>query len=166
MDGGSSRCPGEDTNMKMIIILVAFVALLAGGGYFAWTTYSAGNGDVDAEVDSGGSEEHIAEAGGDGALFVELDPITAPFIRDGRFAQYIVLTVSLEVSDDEAKLAVRRNMPRLRDAFVSELHALAAMRSPKQKLINLSRIKTRMLAGADRVLGKDVVLDVLVQVAS
>lgn len=146
--------------MKKVIILIALVAALAGGGYFAWTKVSGGEEEVAT------ASEHSAEKSSDNLLYVNLDSITAPFIRDGRFAQYIVLTIALEVANADAKDAVRHNIPRLRDAFISELHTLAAIRSPQQKLINLARVKARLMAGAERVLGKDVVVEVLVQLAS
>ncbi len=144
--------------MKKIIILVVLMAVLGGGGFFAWTQMSGEEEQAGSEQLRGPNDENL--------MFVELDPITAPFIRDGRFAQYIVLTISLEVNDDDAKDMVRRNIPRIRDAFLSELHTLAAMRSPRQRLINLSRIKVRLMSGANRVLGRGVVLDILVQLAS
>lgn len=148
--------------MKKIIILVVLVVLLAGGGYFAWTTFSSKGGKEEAAT----APAHSPEGTDGKLLFVDLEAITAPFIRDGRFAQYVVLTITLEVADADAKDAVRQNIPRIRDVFVTELHALAAIRSPQQKLINLARVKARMMAGAERVLGEGVVTDVLVQLAS
>lgn len=152
----------RDAAMKKIIIMIALVAVLAGGGFYAWTTFSANEGQEETDVAS----DHSGEGTDDTLLFVDLDSLTAPFIRDGRFAQYVVISITLEVADDSAKSTVRRNIPRLRDAFVSELHALAAIRSPQQKLINLARVKARMMAGAERVLGQGIVIDVLVQLAS
>ena len=147
--------------MKKMIIMIVLVAVLAGGGYFAWTTFSAEEGEEETATASAPSGDEAD----DKLLFVDLDAITAPFIRDGRFAQYVVITITLEVADDDAKDTARRNIPRLRDAFVSELHALAAIRSPQQRLINLERVKARMMAGAERVLGQGIVTDVLVQLA-
>ena len=81
------------------------------------------------------------------------------------FAQYVVLVVNLEVANDKNAETVQSEMPRLRDAFVLELNALAAMRSPDQLLINVARVKARLLAGATRVTGPGVVRDVLIQLA-
>lgn len=152
--------------MKKIIIMIAVVAVLGGGGYFAWTTFSAEEGEGEGEDETATASAHSRERTDGNLLFVDLDAITAPFIRDGRFAQYVVLTITLEVVDEDARGTVLKNIPRIRDAFVSELHALAAIRSPQQRLINLARVKARMMAGAERVLGQGVVTDVLVQLAS
>ena len=67
--------------------------------------------------------------------FVELDLLTAPFVRGGKFVQYVVLVVNLEVASDDGVDKVRAVMPRLRDAFVTELHTMATMRNPDQKML-------------------------------
>ena len=79
--------------------------------------------------------------------------------------QCVVLDVSLEVVEERDAGNVRQLTPRLRDAFLRELHRLATIRPASQKLINVARVKARLLAGADRVLGPRVVRDVLVQLA-
>ncbi len=138
-------------------MLLVLVGVLGGGGFFAWTRFAA------TESRSGGTLSLSAAT--EGMHFVEMKALTAPFIRDGVFAQYVVLVINLEVASEAAIETVRELKPRLRDAFVSELHALAAMRPPGQRLINLARVKARLLAGASRVLGPGVVRDILVQIA-
>ena len=139
--------------MKIAIGLLGLVLLLGGGGYFGWTTYFSGD-DVEPSL-----------AADDAPSYIELKPITAPFVRDGKFAHYVVLVVNIEVANETAKSKVKAYMPKLRDAFVTELHALAAVRPSSQRLINVARVKARLMAGTERVLGPDVVRDVLVQLA-
>lgn len=143
--------------MKKILIIVIGLAVLGGGGFFAWTMFMGGQ-------DAGPVDGSLA-ASRESPVYVEMEPLTAPFIRDGRFAQYVVLVVNLEVANEKNAERIQARMPELRDAFVTELHALAALRPPDQKLINLARIKARLLAGANRVMGSGVVRDVLVQLA-
>ncbi len=139
--------------MKIAIGLLVLVLLLGGGGYFGWTTHLSGD-----------YVEPILAAD-DSPGYIELKTITVPFVRDGKFAHYVVLVVHIEVANETAMSKVKAYMPKLRDAFVSELHALAAVRPASQKLINVARVKARLLAGTERVLGPDVVRDVLVQLA-
>ncbi len=155
--------------MKKVIILLAALGLLGGGGFFAWSQVSSGPESADEKV-TGAAVEKKAPVNKqmkptDEVFYVVMPPITAPFIRDGTFAQYVVLVVNLEVSTKDDMELVAKNQPRLRDAFVSALHSLATQRSRNQRLINLARIKSRLLAGADRVLGVGVVDAVLVQLA-
>jgi len=142
--------------MKKILIIVVALAVLGGGGFFAWTKFMGGGGKpVDGSLQASRADP----------VYVEMEPLTAPFIRDGKFAQYVVLVVNLEVANDTNAEIVQSEMPRLRDAFVRELHALAAMRPADQRLINVARVKARLLAGANRVTGPGVVRDVLIQLA-
>ncbi len=141
--------------MKKLVMLLVLVVALAGGAYFAWTEYFG---------DEAGSEALLGLLNADDKpVYVEIERLTAPFIRDGGFVQYVVLDVSLEVAQAHDVDTVRRLAPRLRDSFLVELHRLATIRPASQRLINVARIKARLLAGADRVLGPDVVRNVLVQ---
>ena len=143
--------------MKKAIILVVLLLVL-GGGYFGWQQMGETSADVGEESQAGFFFD-------DEPRFVELDLLTAPFLRGGKFVQYVVLVVNLEVVNDAAVDEVRAVMPRLRDAFVSELHTLATMRNPEQKMLNIKRIKSRLLASAQKVMGGGIVRAVLVQLA-
>ena len=143
--------------MRTVMILMVVLLVLGGGGYFGWQQFTAASPEPGAPGVSGDLEGQ--------PRYVELDPLTAPFVRDGKFAQYVVLVVNLEVSDEDDVVKVREFLPRLRDALVTDLHTLATMRNPEQKVLNLVRVKSRLLANANDVLGEGVVRGVLVQLA-
>lgn len=150
--------------MRNIVIAVIAVLVLGGGGYFGWRQFNA----EQLEFAAGQAEllPDIPYGNLDGQpLFIELDPLTAPFVRDGKFAHYVVIVVNLEVVSKDDIDKVRLLLPRLRDAFVTELHTMATMRNPDQAMINIRRVKSRLLANADAVLGVGVVRGVLVQLA-
>ena len=146
--------------MKTAIILVVLLIVLGGGGYFGWQQMGESS-SPSAAGESGGSSFFA----NDDPRFVELDLLTAPFLRGGKFVKYVVLVIILEVSNDDEVEEVRAVMPRLRDAFVTELHTIATMRNPEQKMLNIKRIKSRLLVSANEVMGDGVVRDVLVQLA-
>ena len=143
--------------MRNIVIAVIAVLVLGGGGYFGWRQFDAEPPEPAPEIPYGSIEGQ--------PLYIELDPLTAPFVRDGRFAHYVVIIVNLEVASRDDVDKVRGLLPRLRDAFVTELHTMATMRNPDQAMINMRRVKSRLLANADAVLGVGVVRSVLVQLA-
>ena len=144
--------------MKKAIILVVLLLVLGGGGYVGWQQM----GDTARGAwEGGGNSSFFA----DEPKFVELDLLTAPFVRGGKFVQYVVLVVNLEVRGDDEVDEVRAVMPRLRDAFVTELHTIATMRNPEQMMLNMKRIKSRLLASAHKVMRNEIVRDVLVQLA-
>lgn len=145
--------------MKKAIILVVVLLVLGGGGYFGWLQMNESPPEpADTERASGFFSNSEPK-------FVELDLLTAPFIKGGKFVQYVVLVVILEVANDDEVDEVRAVIPRLRDAFVTDLHTLATMRNPEQKMLNLKRIKSRLLASAHKVMGVNTVREVLVQLA-
>ena len=145
--------------MKTAIILVVLLIVLGGGGYVGWQQMGGSSSES--------TKEEIDENFffNDDPRFVELDLLTAPFVRGGKFVQYVVLVINLEASNDDAVEEIRAAMPRLRDAFVTELHTIATMRNPDQKMLNIKRIKSRLLANANKVMGEGIVRDVLVQLA-
>ncbi len=146
--------------MKTAIILVVLLIVLGGGGYVGWQQM----GESSSPSGAGGNGG-ISFFANDDPRFVELDLLTAPFLRGGKFVKYVVLVINLEVSNDDEVEEVRAVMPRLRDAFVTELHTIATMRNPEQKMLNIKRIKSRLLVSANEVMGEGVVRDVLVQLA-
>ena len=148
--------------MKTAIILVVLLIVLGGGGYYGWQQMGDNPDTADAGPEAPGGEGGFYE---DGPKFVELDLLTAPFVRGGKFVQYVVLVINLEVASNDAVDDVRAVMPRLRDAFITELHTMATMRNPDQKMLNMPRIKSRLLASANQVMGGNTVRDVLVQLA-
>ena len=146
--------------MRTIVIAIVALLVLGGGGYFGWQQMVASG------PDDGGVDDIPPMGSVDGQpVYLELGPLTAPFVRDGKFAHYVVLIVNLEVGDQDDIDRVRAHMPRLRDAFVVDLHNLATVRNPDQGLINMRRVKSMLKKTALRVLGPNVVHDVLVQLA-
>ncbi len=143
--------------MRNIVIMIIALLVLGGGGYFGWRQFDAEQTGPAPDIPYGSIEGQ--------PLFIELDPLTAPFVRDGKFAHYVVIVVNLEVVNKDDFDKVRGLLPRLRDAFVTELHTMATMRNPDQAMINMRRVKSRLLASADAVLGEGVVRGVLVQLA-
>lgn len=149
--------------MKKLIILVVLLAVLGSGGFYGWQQMGETSEELES-VEAG--ESGVGDFFSDNKpKYVELDLLTAPFVRGGKFVQYVVLVVNLEVVNKDAIGKVRAFMPRLRDAFITELHTIATMRNPDQKMINLKRIKSRLLASAQKVMGDGVVRAVLVQLA-
>ncbi|MFP6742962.1 MAG: hypothetical protein VCD33_15275 [Alphaproteobacteria bacterium] len=156
------RIARRQEDLSMRIAIIAFVALLVlgGGGYFGWQQLSAPAGEP------GGVDDIPAMGSVEGQpVYVELGALTAPFVRNGKFAHYVVLIVNLEVGDQDDIDKVRAFMPRLRDAFVVDLHNLATIRNPDQGLINMRRVKSMLKKTTLEVLGPNVVHDVLVQLA-
>ena len=148
--------------MRKIVIIITVLLVLGGGGFFGWQQFIAEQSTT--EVSDMAPDIPYGSIEGE-PLFIELDPLTAPFVRDGKFAHYVVIIVNLEVASRDDFDKVRIFLPRVRDAFVVELHTLATVRNPDQAMINMRRVKARLTASVDAVLGEGVVRGVLVQLA-
>ncbi len=82
--------------MRIAIIADVALLVLGGGGYFGWRQLSASAG-VDGDVDDIPAMGSIEGE----PVYVELGALTAPFVRNGKFAHYVVLIINLEVGDQE-----------------------------------------------------------------
>jgi len=158
--------------MKMIVIIIAALAILCGGGagvYFmfmqpaeAAATDVVEDSHKQAKADHGKDDGH----GGLSSMhFVELSPLVLPIIDENGASQVVSMIVALEVSSAEDAGMVTKMTPRLKDAYLQDMYGVlnkhAALRGGQ---IRLGFIKKRLGAASDRVLGDNIVQDVLLQV--
>ncbi|MEQ8449983.1 MAG: hypothetical protein RIB97_09895 [Nitratireductor sp.] len=139
--------------MKKLILIVLILLLLAGGGGGAYWWFFMRGADGAAAPEPPPPEP---------AVFVEMEALTIPVIRGGAVAKYVLLKVSLEVEDEGAREAVVERMPRLKDAFLRDLHAYFAS-IPLDSPLNVRTVKTRLKRVADGIVGRGVVREVLIQ---
>lgn len=140
-------------NKKSLIAIIVFL-VLAGGGALA--SYMMGR-----SLDSQPAEvaEEIVEVGQ--VAFVRMPPINVPIFQGDTVRRYMQMSVSLEVPEGSSLTDIRRQIPRLRDAFVTELSSRSVMRSDGSGVLDLDLLKFRLLKRAQVVLGKKYVSDVL-----
>jgi flagellar basal body-associated protein FliL len=137
--------------MARVVILI-LVVLLAGGGAGAWWFGIRGEPLPFTEADA---EEGESSARGllDTTEFVELAPISFPVMQEGQVHRLMTVVVSLEVRGAGAQSAVADVRPRLRDALLSELHALYALEFVRERDDGLAFVKKRLTGAARRILG-------------
>ena len=97
--------------MKLIIILIVIVVLAIGGGGVWFFMFR----DVDAPV------EEVVEMPPD-PIFVALEPLSMHVLRGGGVRKYIVLNITLEMRDEEARALAENKMPKLRDVFIGSMN--------------------------------------------
>jgi flagellar FliL protein len=97
--------------------------------------------------------------------FIAMDPIILPIIdRDG-VTQTISLVVSLQVGNAADADEVKANLPRLTDAYLSDMYGTLSAKSAMQSgVIKVSMLKARLVKISQAVMGKDKINDVLLQV--
>jgi len=139
--------------------------LLLGGGGFGAYMYFGQNKAEAAVGDEVVAEEEAAEGEVKEITYVEMMPIILPIIdRDG-ISQTISMVVSVQVPNEAKAEEVRQNMPRLADAYLSDMYGtLSKQASMEGGVIKVSMLKERLNSITKKVLGEGVADDVLLQV--
>ncbi len=106
-----------------------------------------------------------AEEEGDGPSFFELDPLVLPILDNNGVNQTVSLVIALEVLDAAALAKVQRLQPRLKDAYIQDMYGMLGRHAAmKGGVLQVGMIKKRLNKISTKVLGEDVVEDVLLQV--
>lgn len=138
--------------MKIVLIAVVALVLLGGGGAAYWfLLHEAADSEAAAE------EEFVPP------IFVALEPITVPIIRDGQLSHHVQVDITLEVASEEARLLVVEEMPRLRDAFIAQLHGLLPLRRGTAEGFQPDYYKPRLMQVSEQILGPGQVQAILIQ---
>ncbi|WP_119165502.1 flagellar basal body-associated FliL family protein [Algihabitans albus] len=139
--------------MKRLVILLVLLALLGGGGFAAWTYGMPLYEKMQAE------KAAIKPA----PLYVSLDKLLVPVIENNRVTHHLTLAISVEVAGPEADAKLREAMPRVIDAFNTELYGLMSLEFVRQGGAELPLVKQRLLLVSERELGPGVITDVLIR---
>lgn len=141
--------------MKKLIVLFVLLLLVlggAGGGYYFFVMKK----DTPPEQMTK-EEEQKAEP-----FFSSVDTITIPVIRSGAVKKYVSLQISLETYDKDRLEIINAQQPRIEDAFLRSLHGYFA-ETPINAPLNVRDVKVRLMKDCARLLGPDMVKDVLIQ---
>jgi flagellar basal body-associated protein FliL len=97
-------------------------------------------------------------------LFVKMEPMLLPVINDRGIQEVVSMVVALEVKDEQSILAVKSVVPRLNDAYMRALYGhidRAIYRNGR--FLDVTKLKTRLTAITESMVGKELVRDVLIQ---
>jgi flagellar FliL protein len=149
--------------LKKILIPILALLLLAGGGAGAY--FFMGKADAAAGPEAVKEAKKEGKAEGEKTIYVPMQAIILPIIgRDG-ISQTISMVVSLQVSDQAKADKVKEALPRLADAFLSDMYGNLSSQSAMQGgVIKVSVLKERLAEITKKVMGEDMVQGVLLQV--
>ncbi|MAH06131.1 MAG: flagellar basal body-associated FliL family protein [Pseudomonadota bacterium] len=155
--------------MKKVLIGVVGILLLgggAGGGYLflkkpaeaSLTEEGAAKEAKHAKKKKGHGDEAIE--------FVQLDPLILPIVDRNGLSQVVSIVVALEVDSKEDAEKVKMLQPKIKDAFISEMYGVIHNPAGLQEgnIVKVRILKERLGKIGRKVLGDDVVNDVLLQV--
>ncbi len=151
--------------MKKAIIAIIAVLLLGGGGFGAYTFFNKPAEATETKEAAKAAEDAQAAKEAIAPTFVELKPLVLPVVdRDG-VSQIISIVISLE-TDDPAKAAeIELMRPRLTDAYIQGMYGVLSSKAVMEGgVLQVGYIKNKLNVLTTKVLGKDKVNDVLLQV--
>lgn len=146
--------PGRPLRI-VILIVVAIILLLGGGGATWWFLMGPG-----AQQTS----DMLAEINKPAPVFVPVEPpLVISLIQEGAVTHHVTMGLNLLLADDHNLDATVSRMPLLRDALLTELHSLFALRMVRNAGFESDLVKQRLLLVCERELGKGVVTDILLR---
>ena len=142
--------------MRFVIQALVAMALVAGFGPGpAWSAKDDGKkwfglGNLLGEED---------------AEYYTLQPFIVPIVRDGRIAKHVSLLITLETRGLTNKDKILEARKRLQHSFFRDLHAVMSIRRKDGRSFKTSVLKKRLMVVSKRVLGEDIIRDILIKVA-
>ena len=145
--------------MKRLVIILIAVALGAMGIGFVLNLVEGGGDDDKVVVEVEIVEEPAPIS------FFELRSVAAPVIRGEKVGRYINLVARFELEGEGALENARELTPRLRDDIIRRLNKTPVPLLPDSRDLDPDRLRELFVAAGRRVLGREVVKDVLVEPA-
>lgn len=148
--------------MKKIVIAVAVVLMLAGGTVSVLKWLGIGPfAEVEAEAEA--VETGATGPSGEPPRFVTMDALVIPVFQGDKVAATVQIQLKLEAANVENESEIARLLPRLNDAFLSDLYGFIPRHLSKEKRVDVALIKDRLQLLGDKVTGPGVIKSVLVQ---
>lgn len=143
--------------MKKLIIAFLAIFLVAGGTVAALKFLKMGP--------FAGPDEKVEKKAKpiEPPRFVEIPQLNVPLFADDKVAGAVLIQLKLETIGPGNEAKVNRVLPRLNDAFLRELHTFIPRLLQKTQRLDVFILKKRLQMVSDRVVGKGVVSNVLVQ---
>ncbi|HTK83840.1 MAG TPA: flagellar basal body-associated FliL family protein [Patescibacteria group bacterium] len=153
--------------MKMVLMAIVVLGLLGGGGagayyYFQHPALASIGSDGEVVKESRAKQERSGEP-----KYVNLDPLSLPIIDDKGVTSNVSIVVALQVEDEKSVNEIKKQMPRLIDAYIQNMYGMLNKREAlKGGVVQVGLVKDRLNQITKKVLGDDMVDDVLLQVVS
>jgi flagellar protein FliL len=160
--------------MNKIIVGVIALGLVGGGGTGAYLYFQkpAEASIPDKEHTDEKAEDHAAKDEGGkgehgeakGPTYVKMEPMVVPIIDNDGVTQVVSMVITFEVKDDPAAAEVEHMKPRIKDAFIQNLYGMLNQQAIMEKgVIKVGYIKKRLTDISAKVMGDDVIKEVLLQ---
>ncbi len=134
---------------------------MIGGTIFAVLAWQeVGPFSKDVAVEEADGEKPVID---EPPRFIDMDPLVIPIFQGDRVAATIQIQLKLEALGADNEERIIKLMPRLSDAFVSDLYSFIPRLLKKEERLDVSILKQRIQMAADKITGQGVVKEVLIQ---
>lgn len=154
--------------MKKSLLPLAVLCLF-GLTSFAVTPYAVASEKKAAQEkgEEKGAEEITGGRFSGDPIYVHIRPMVLPVINEEGVQQIVSLILAIHVKDQKTAERLHKNMPRVIDALYRDLYgALGEGALTDGKMANIRKIKNKSVQAISGLVGRENVVDVLVQAVS
>lgn len=144
--------------MKSLVIAFAILMMIAGGTVSVLKWLKIGPFAVAAET--------VEQAPPEPPILIDVDPLTIPIFQGDKVAVTFQVQLKLETVGAANDAVIRRQLPRLGDAFLRELYTFIPIHLKKNEQLDFEAVRQRLMRISDKVTGKGVITNVLIQSAT
>jgi flagellar basal body-associated protein FliL len=139
-----------------LIIVIAIVFLIIGGAAGAMVVFGIGPFKKQELADAPPKEPPQPKV-----MTIDMEPLAMSIFIVDQKPKQIFMTLRIEVLPENRKM-LSEKMPRLRDSILRDLHAFLPEHLKTRKSVDLTAIKPRMQAIADKQYGPGMVRNILI----
>ena len=144
--------------MRKLILIFSILVMLAGGTVGSLKWLELGPFQVKGAV-----KKIARKVEKDSTVFIDMDPLGIPIFRGNKVAATIQIQVKLETNGEDNAEKIKHLMPVLTDAYVRDLHSFLPRLLRSEERIDVLIIKQRLQFIGNKVAGKGLIDNVLVQ---
>ncbi len=145
--------------MKKLVILFGLLLMLVAGTVTSLKYFKIGHFVETEEEKKEAVKERVEET----TKFVDMDPLAISIFQGNAVAAIIQIHLKLETNGEDNVVKIKRIMPVINDAFLRDLHSFLPRLLKAEERLDILIIKQRLQLISDKVAGKGLIKNVLVQ---
>lgn len=154
--------------MKKLVIAFAILIMLAGGTvsllkYLSLGPFEKTAEEIAAEQAQNANQEETRSIFAARPRYLEMDPIQVPVFQDNDVAGTIMIHYKLEVMSTDHERTVAKAKRQIGDALIKDFSFYIPRTLRNNKTLDVTLIKYRIMMVSERIVGKDVISDALIQ---
>ena len=144
--------------MKKLLLIFGLLVMLCGGTVSVLKFLKLGPFQEEEVVEEKPEEQVEATI-----LFVDMEPLAIPIFKGNRVAATVQIEVKLVTNGKDNVERIKKIMPVITNAFVRDLHSFMPRVLKAEERIDVLIIKQRLQLISNKVAGKGLIKNVLVQ---